>query len=125
MKHHRLLRAAWLVVGIVGIPLSGLCLLNLMATGHLYAPIAYRDLPQIERSDTTFQPTLEQYKEACQVVKVLGDRYGNLFWMQLLFIGPVVVLSFISYAAIWPDSKKASSAQPSDEPNGASRRQLS
>ena len=114
MKKHRLLRAAWVAIAVVGVLLCGLSVLNVMASSHLVVPIIYRDLPQIDRPDSTFQPTRDQYKWVCEVVRALDHRYAQLVLMQTLYMGVASVLAIVSYTALRSESKKVSIAQPPD-----------
>jgi hypothetical protein len=114
MKKHRLLRAAWVAIAVIGVLLCGLSVLNVMASSHLVVPIVYRDLPRIDRPDSTFQPTRDQYKWVCEVVRALDHRYAQLVLMQTLYMGVASVLAIVSYAALRSESKKVSIAQPPD-----------
>ena len=106
MKRLRILAAIWLVAGLVGIPVFGLGLLQMMSTGHLAVPIAALRLPELEKAGPDYKPTLEDYRIACLTVKRLMDDMSSIAAAHFFYFGPLIALSFVSFWILRSAQKK-------------------
>ena len=113
MKRLRILAAIWLVAGVVGIPVFGLGLLQMMSTGHLAVPIAALRLPELDKAGPDYKPTLEEYRTACVTVERQMHDMSSIAAAHFFFFGPMIVLCFISFGVL-------QSAQRKTMPNQAS-----
>jgi len=100
MNRLRILTMAWLIAGLIGIPVFGLNLLHMMALGHRTVPIAVLRLPELQKASPDYRPTLEEYRNACSTVKAQLDEMNGIGLAHIFFFGPLVVLCFISYGIL-------------------------
>ena len=112
MKRLSVLAVLWAVWGLCSGVMTGIAVGGSMAVGHLAVPIMVFMLPKVRASGSTFVPTAEQYRDACEAVNSLWLRQGYTLGSLFIVFVSAAILMLVSLIVLGAHLRKLEKAQP-------------